>query len=145
MNAPDQYFSMACRPVNRSCARHKNRVLRVERGQRGGIIVIDCIDKFFSERIKLLDYLWIDRVFLLGEGWHSTAQPIASPSRASRNRIFIVSSLGEFKMVCRLRMPGPAPKIAHSKDCLSARLRLIKRSGLLEVKWKARNQRTCRS
>src|SRR5208337_706460 len=40
--------------VNLSCVRHQNRVLRVERDQGGGIVVVVCIVKFFNERDKLL-------------------------------------------------------------------------------------------
>ena len=76
--------------VNRSCVRHKNRVLCEERGHGGGIAVVKGLVILLTLRIKLLDYLWIDRVFLLGEGWHS--KPIASPTRAPSKRIFIVSS-----------------------------------------------------
>ena len=43
--------------VNRSCVRHKNRVLREERGHGGGIVVVSCLVKFFNERVKLLALL----------------------------------------------------------------------------------------
>jgi hypothetical protein len=59
--------------VNRSCVRHKNRVLCEERGHGGGIAVVKGLVILLTLRIELLDYLWIDRVFLLGEGWHSKA------------------------------------------------------------------------
>src|SRR5271166_2835989 len=36
--------------VNRSCVIHQNRVLREERGQGGGIVVIPCLVFFLSER-----------------------------------------------------------------------------------------------
>jgi len=59
--------------VNRSCVRHINRVFQVERGHGRGIVVVDCLGILLTDRNKLLDYLWIDRVFLLGEGRHSKA------------------------------------------------------------------------
>src|SRR6516225_7122420 len=40
--------------VNRTFIRHLNRVLRVERGKSGGIVVIPCNVKFLNERKKLL-------------------------------------------------------------------------------------------
>jgi len=59
--------------VHRSFVRHKNRVLREERGQGGGIVVVVCLLILLTNRIKLLDYLWIDRFFLLGKGRQSKA------------------------------------------------------------------------
>ena len=59
--------------VNRSCVMHHNRVLRVGRGHGDCIAVAECLVIFLIERGKLLDYLCIDRVFLLGEGRHSKA------------------------------------------------------------------------
>src|SRR5271165_386673 len=84
--------------VNRSCVPHINRVFRVERGHGGGIVVVDCLGILLTDRNKLLDYLWIDRVFLLSEGRQSKAdcQP------ATTKRIFIVSSRGAFWTTCRL-------------------------------------------
>jgi hypothetical protein len=57
--------------VNGSCIRHKNRVLGEKRGHGGGIVVVDCLLILPSNRIKLLDYLWIDRFFhrLFWGGW----------------------------------------------------------------------------
>jgi hypothetical protein len=65
-------------PVNRSHVRHKNGVFREERGHGGGIVVVDCLAKLLTVRIKLLDYFRIDRLFFLGEGWRSKAdgQPL---------------------------------------------------------------------
>jgi hypothetical protein len=40
--------------VNRSCVRYNNRVLRVERSDGGGIVVVDCIAMFFNDRDKPL-------------------------------------------------------------------------------------------
>jgi hypothetical protein len=54
--------------------------------------------KLHSQRTNLLFYLWIDRVFLLGE--FGKAKPIASPISATAKRIFIVSSRLS-QMVCR--------------------------------------------
>src|ERR1700756_2216220 len=51
--------------VNRSCVRHKNSVLREERGHGGSIIVVACLVKLLRNRVKLFDYLWIDLFFLL--------------------------------------------------------------------------------
>jgi hypothetical protein len=63
--------------------RQKNRVLR-EQSSGGSRIVVDvCIVSFFKERIKLLAYLWIDR--LLGK-----ARLIANPTRVSSECILIV-------------------------------------------------------
>jgi len=43
-------------------------VLRVKCGDRGGIVVVECRVIPYSQSTNLLDYLGIDRVFLLGEG-----------------------------------------------------------------------------
>src|SRR5271165_3298376 len=40
--------------INWTLVRHLDRVLGVERGQGGGIVVVVCIVKFFSERNKRL-------------------------------------------------------------------------------------------
>jgi hypothetical protein len=88
--------------VNRSrCVRHHNRILREERCQGGGIIVVDCIDIFFSERINLLAYLWISRVFLLGEGWRSKAdcQPYQLPGQLLS--VFSLSPPQGCRVICR--------------------------------------------
>jgi hypothetical protein len=49
---------------NRTVVRYLNRVLRVERGSGGGIVVVLCVVKFFSECDNLLTQLWIWRVGL---------------------------------------------------------------------------------
>src|SRR6516165_184769 len=59
--------------VNRPCIIHQNRVLRVEWGQGGGIAVVERLVSFLTERFKLLLYLRIGSVFLLGKGWHNKA------------------------------------------------------------------------
>ena len=83
---------MASLRVKRSLWSHKNRVFRVERRDGGGIVVVDCIDKFFSERIKLLDYLWIHVSFCWAKT--GTAKPIASPTRVSVFSLFAPGGLG---------------------------------------------------
>src|SRR5260221_8843163 len=50
-------------PVNGSCIRHKNRVLGEKRGHGGGIVVVDSLLILPSNRVELLDNLWIDRFF----------------------------------------------------------------------------------
>jgi hypothetical protein len=51
--------------------KHMNPVPRIECGDGGGIVVVECRVKLYSQRTNLLGYLWIDRVFLLGEGRQS--------------------------------------------------------------------------
>jgi hypothetical protein len=70
------FLEVVCMPfldrlatVNRPCVRHQNRVIRVERGQGGGIVLIVCVVKFFGERDNLLTYLWIWRV----SGWNEAS------------------------------------------------------------------------
>jgi len=49
-----QSFLDSLPTVNRTLGRHLNRILRVERGQGGGIVVIPRIGNFFADRDKLL-------------------------------------------------------------------------------------------
>ena len=51
---------------------HQNRVLGVGRGHGACIAVVECLVIFLVERGKLLDYLCIDRVFLLGDSGRFT-------------------------------------------------------------------------
>src|SRR6478672_942698 len=69
--------------VNQSRVSHQNRVLGIGRGDGGCIVVVPCLVNFFTARGKLLDYLWIDRLFLLGESRHGKAdcQPYLVVSR----------------------------------------------------------------
>jgi len=65
--------------------RHKKPVLRKKRGHRGSVVLVVCLVQLpmkvaelayclgNPEEITLLGYWWIDRVFLLGEGWQSKA------------------------------------------------------------------------
>jgi hypothetical protein len=84
--------------VNRSCVRHLNPVLRVERGQGGCIAVVECLVIFFTERVKLLacgsaaSFCWAK----IGK-----AKLIANPTRATTKRISIVSSGGS-RTICHL-------------------------------------------
>ena len=43
------------------------------RGQGDCIAIAECLVIFLIERGKLLDYLWIDCLLLLGEGRHNKA------------------------------------------------------------------------
>jgi len=51
--------------------KHNEPVLRVERGDGGGIVPVACRAKIRSQYTNLLGYFWIDRVFLLGKGRQS--------------------------------------------------------------------------
>jgi hypothetical protein len=54
-------------------SRHKSPVLRVERGDGGGIVAFVCFLILHSQNTNLLDYFWIYRVFLLSEGRQNKA------------------------------------------------------------------------
>jgi hypothetical protein len=54
-------------------SRHKSPVLRVERGDGSGIVTVVCFLILHSQNTNLLDYFWIDRVFLLSKAGHSKA------------------------------------------------------------------------
>jgi hypothetical protein len=49
------------------------RVLSVERGDGGRVVLVDCLAILLSQCTNLLVYLWIDRAFLLGKGRHNKA------------------------------------------------------------------------
>src|ERR1700751_5766534 len=53
-----------------SVVRFPNRVLRVERGDGGRVVFVECLVKLRSQRMNLLGRFWIDRLFLLGKGWY---------------------------------------------------------------------------
>src|SRR5689334_10476067 len=54
--------------VNWSCVIHQNRVFRVESGQRGCVAVAERLVRLFTNRMKLLNNLWIDgHVFFLAK------------------------------------------------------------------------------
>jgi len=90
-------LDVVCKPfldglptVHRSFGCHKNRVLREERGQGGGIVVVVRFLKLLTNRINLsaicgstVSFCWakVDK-----------AKLIANPTRAPSKRIFIVSS-----------------------------------------------------
>jgi hypothetical protein len=57
-----------------SVRRLPNRILRVERGDGIGVVLVECLVKIRSQYTNLLGYFWIGRVFLLGERWHSKAE-----------------------------------------------------------------------
>jgi hypothetical protein len=82
--------------VNRTFIRHLNRALSVKRGNSGGIVVIPCIVNFLSECEKVLAQLRVGRFYLLAKV--GKAKLIASPTKASGKRIFIVFSR-EFRLV----------------------------------------------
>ena len=75
--------------VDWSSVSHKNRVLRVEGGDGGCVVIVDCLVISLNVCIKLLGYLWIGRVFLLGK-----ARLIANTTRIMTEPVFIVSSGG---------------------------------------------------
>ena len=80
---PTVHYSSRC---------NKNRVVGEERRQGSGIAVIECFVKLLGERVNLLGYLRIDRVFLLGKCWHSKAY--CQPTRATAERTFMSFSGG---------------------------------------------------
>jgi hypothetical protein len=53
--------------------RHKNPVLRKERGEGGSVVLVECLVILQKHRTNLLGYFRIDRVFLLGKGRQSKA------------------------------------------------------------------------
>src|SRR5271166_1210163 len=59
--------------VKCSVVSHPNPVLRIERGDGGRVLLVNCLVILRSQYTNLLGYFWIGRVFLLGEGWHSNA------------------------------------------------------------------------
>ena len=72
-----------------SVRRLPNRVLSYKRGHSGDIVLIECIVVLCSQCANLLGYFWIDRIILLAKV--GTAELIASPTKASKERIFILS------------------------------------------------------
>jgi hypothetical protein len=56
---------------NRASGRHKNRVLGEERGQGGGIVIVQSVVNLFIERNQRLAQLRIGRIHLLGKGCQS--------------------------------------------------------------------------
>jgi hypothetical protein len=50
--------------VNRPSVRHKNRVLREERGDACSIVLVECTVILFNEREIPLAELWIWRLFV---------------------------------------------------------------------------------
>jgi len=64
-------FFDGLRTVKCSLRRHKNRVLRVERGDGGRAVPVERRVILHSQRTNLLGHLWICRVFLIGEDRHS--------------------------------------------------------------------------
>jgi len=58
---------------SRAFSSAKDRVLRVERGQGSGIVVVPRVTIFLQERDNLLTQLWIGRVCLLGKSRQSKA------------------------------------------------------------------------
>jgi hypothetical protein len=53
--------------VNQSLWCYFNRVLREQRCESGCVGLVGCLVKLLSERVKLLAYLRIDRLFFLGK------------------------------------------------------------------------------
>jgi hypothetical protein len=103
------YNSRAIPTVNRSCVRHKNRVLRVELAKGGGIAFVECLVSLFTDRTKLQGYLWIGPVFLLGEGWRSKAD--CQPYKGNYQAYFHCLLRG-FRTICHLTTCCGAPRSA---------------------------------
>src|ERR1700746_122585 len=93
--------------VNRSGVRHKNRFLGEERSHGGGIVIFFSVVKFCNERMKLLYFLWISRVFLycyhcsplVFFGWSAAPDDLlldflTSLSQGQEERLLAKSSLG---------------------------------------------------
>jgi hypothetical protein len=53
--------------------RHPNCVLCYQRGDGGGIVLIECLVVLRGQCANLLGYFWIDRILLLGKGWQGKA------------------------------------------------------------------------
>jgi len=58
------------RPPVRYLLKRMNPILRVERGDGGRIVPVECLVILHCQGTNLLGCLWIDRVILLGEGRH---------------------------------------------------------------------------
>ena len=67
----DIHFLDSLPTVNRALVRHHNCVLGENRGDTGRVPFVECVVRLYAVCVKLLGYLWIKRVLLLGEGWRS--------------------------------------------------------------------------
>ena len=81
---PSRYFLAA---TKHSVWCHKKSVLRKKRSHRGGVVLVVCLVQLpmkvteltycldRPKEIMLLDYWWLGRVLLLGEGQQNESNP----------------------------------------------------------------------